>query len=180
MGERGHWELSRSDAAAEYVWKEDTEYPGLNLNSDQDHSNATPVSSGNNSGNTLLLETSWRSPRTYEYVITQLSEESAKTILHHMRWKRTCHVFIGPTGTGKSRKAWMDAGMDSYPKDPNTKFWCGYVDQEHVVIDEFRGRIDISHLLRWLDRYPVNVELKGSSIPLRAKTIWGHVQLERG
>jgi len=66
----------------------------------------------------------------------------------------------------------MDAGMDSYPKDPNTKFWCGYVDQEHVVIDEFRGRIDISHLLRWLDRYPVNVELKGSSIPLRAKTIW--------
>jgi len=28
MGERGHWELSRSDAAAEYVWKEDTRVPG--------------------------------------------------------------------------------------------------------------------------------------------------------
>jgi len=41
-----------------------------------------------------------------------------------------------------------------------------------VVIDEFRGDIDISHLLRWLDRYPVVVEIKGSSTPLVAEKIW--------
>lgn len=62
--------------------------------------------------------------------------------------------------------------MEAYPKDPRTKFWDGYNGQEHVVIDEFRGGIDISHVLRWFDRYPVIVEVKGSSTVLRAKHIW--------
>lgn len=41
-----------------------------------------------------------------------------------------------------------------------------------VVIDEFRGGIDISHVLRWFDKYPVLVEIKGSSVPLVAEKIW--------
>jgi hypothetical protein len=41
-----------------------------------------------------------------------------------------------------------------------------------VVIDEFRGGIDISHILRWLDRYPVIVEVKGSSVVLKATHVW--------
>jgi len=86
--------------------------------------------------------------------------------------ERTCHVFWGSTGTGKSRRAWDEAGVESYCKDPRTKFWCGYSAEKHVVIDEFRGGIDIAHLLRWLDRYPVRVEIKGSSRPLCATTIW--------
>jgi len=32
--------------------------------------------------------------------------------------------------------------------------------------------IDICHMLRWLDRYPVRVEIKGSSRPLCARKIW--------
>lgn len=86
--------------------------------------------------------------------------------------ERRCVVFWGATGTGKSRRAWEEAGMDAYPKDPRSKFWCGYSDQKHVVIDEFRGGIDISHLLRWLDRYPVIVEIKGASVVLKAEKIW--------
>lgn len=86
--------------------------------------------------------------------------------------ERQCVVFYGPTGTGKSRRAWEEAGMDAYPKDPMSKFWCGYNNQEHVVIDEFRGSIHISHILRWLDRYPVIVEIKGSSVVLKARKIW--------
>jgi hypothetical protein len=81
-------------------------------------------------------------------------------------------VFWGLTGTGKSMRAWDEAGLMAYPKDPRTKFWCGYGSQEHVVIDEFRGGIDVSHMLRWLDRYPVIVEIKGASVVLRATHIW--------
>jgi len=81
-------------------------------------------------------------------------------------------VFWGPTGTGKSRRAWVEAGMDAYSKDPRSKFWCGYIGQRNIVIDEFRGGIDLSHMLRWLDRYPVRVEIKGSSRPLLAEKIW--------
>lgn len=84
----------------------------------------------------------------------------------------TAKVFWGPTGTGKSHTAWLESGADAYSKDPRTKFWCGYTDQLHVIIDEFRGAIDISHLLRWLDKYPVRVETKGSSRPLMATNFW--------
>jgi hypothetical protein len=86
--------------------------------------------------------------------------------------ERVCYVFWGRTGTGKSRKAWEDAGMEAFSKDPRTKYWCGYRNQCHVVIDEFRGSVDVSHLLRWLDRYPVIVETKGSATPLLAEKIW--------
>jgi len=62
--------------------------------------------------------------------------------------------------------------MDAYPKDPRTKFWDGYRAHRNVVMDEFRGSIDIGHMLRWMDRYPVIVEVKGSSAVLQAEKIW--------
>lgn len=86
--------------------------------------------------------------------------------------EKEINVFWGPTGSGKSKRAWEEAGLDAYPKAPTTKFWDGYQGQEHVVIDEFFGQIEISHMLRWLDRYPVLVETKGSGTSLKAKKIW--------
>ena len=85
---------------------------------------------------------------------------------------RTCDVFWGTTGTGKSRRAWEEAGDIVYAKDPRTKWWCGYRGEKNVIIDEFRGTIDIAHLLRWLDRYPVCVEIKGASRPLNCERFW--------
>lgn len=84
----------------------------------------------------------------------------------------TCNVYWGPTGTGKTRTAWEEAGLDSFPKDPNTKWWDGYRGQRNVIIDEFRGSISISHMLRWLDCYPVSVEPKGGGTPLAACKFW--------
>lgn len=86
--------------------------------------------------------------------------------------ERECLVYWGRTATGKSKTAWDEAGLDAYPKDPRTKWWCGYRDQRHIVIDEFRGAIDIAHMLRWLDRYPVSVESKGGSTPFVGVRIW--------
>lgn len=84
---------------------------------------------------------------------------------------RDATVFWGPTGTGKSRKAW-ELEPDAYPKDPNNKWWDGYTGEKAVIIDEFRGKIDIAHLLRWFDRYKCNVEVKGGCIALRAQTFY--------
>lgn len=93
--------------------------------------------------------------------------------------ERTTIVYWGTSGSGKTRRAWEEAGVDAYTKDPRTKWyidinhrWCGYADQPHVILDEFRGCIDIAHILRWLDRYPVRVEVKGSTRPLMASKIW--------
>lgn len=85
---------------------------------------------------------------------------------------RTTKVYWGPTGTGKSHRAWEEAGPDAYPKNARTKFWDGYRGQENAVMDEFRGAIDVGNLLTWLDRYPVSVEIKGSSTPLCVERVW--------
>jgi len=86
--------------------------------------------------------------------------------------EREVTVYWGKTGCNKSRRAWAEAGLDAYPKDPSTKWWCGYRDHQHVVIDEFRGDIGISKILRWFDRYPVVVEVKGGSVVFKATKIW--------
>lgn len=104
----------------------------------------------------------------YYFPIRAIAADASKAV----SIERTTNVFWGPTGTGKSRRAWDEAGMDAYAKDPRTKWWCGYHGQKNVVIDEFRGGIDISHMLRWLDRYPVTVETKGSARPLMVEKIW--------
>lgn len=46
------------------------------------------------------------------------------------------------------------------------------IGQGNAVFDEFRGSIDVGHLLRWLDRYPCMVELKGSATALCVTKYW--------
>lgn len=85
---------------------------------------------------------------------------------------RTINVFWGPTCTGKSRRAHEEAGPDSYAKDPRSKFWYGYSGEQNVIMYEFRGGIDIAHMLRMTDRYGINVEVKNSSAPLMMVNMW--------
>lgn len=93
-----------------------------------------------------------------------------------MAYDRQVKIFWGKTNTGKSRLAWEEASegglVQVYAKDPRSKFWYGYRGERNVIIDEFRGGIDVSHLLRWTDRYPCSVEIKGSSRPLLAEKLW--------
>jgi len=167
-----HAELSRSSAANDYVWKDDTRVPGtqfelgvqpFNRNKPRDWDAIWDAAL---SGDLAAIPASVR-VQSYR-TIRAIGADFAKPV----GMVRACHVFWGPTGTGKSRAAWEAAGLDAYAKDPRSKFWCGYAGQAHVVLDEFRGGIDIGHMLRWLDRYPVCVEVKGSSRPFCASTIW--------
>lgn len=178
FGDTCHGELSRSEAASDYVWKDDTRVEGTQFefgtrpfkrNDAKDWDSIWDLAT---SGDVLSIPAD---VRVLHYrTLRSISADFAKPIA----MERTCDVFIGPTGTGKSRTAWERAGLDAYVKDPNTKFWCGYSGQSSVVIDEFRGRIDVSHLLRWLDRYPCNVEIKGSSVPLRCESFFITSNLE--
>lgn len=168
-----HAELSLSAAADDYVWKELTR-----VHETQFELGQKPFNRG---GGEKCWDTIWEHAKHGRLmdIPADIRVNSYRTLraigadfARPLAMERTCAVYIGPTGTGKSRRAWEEAGVDAYVKDPNSKFWCGYFGQEHVVIDEFRGRIDVSHLLRWLDRYPINVEVKGSSVPLSATTFW--------
>lgn len=172
FGNEAHCELSRSAAADAYVWKEETRVPGTQFelgermfrrNSATDW-DAVRRNATANDFEAIPADVYIR----YYIALRRIASDHAQPIA----LERTCFVFWGPTGTGKSRKAWEEAGLEAYPKDPRTKWWCGYRGQSNVVIDEFRGDISISHLLRWLDRYPVSVETKGSSQPLGASHFW--------
>lgn len=62
--------------------------------------------------------------------------------------------------------------MDAYRKNPRSKWWDGYKGQRNVVMDEFRGGIDISYLLGWFDWYPATVEVKGSTVAVNFNRMW--------
>lgn len=172
FGSRCHCEPTRSAAAESYCQKEDTRIPGTQFtlgvkpfkrNSRIDWDNVyESIKSGD-------FDSVPRSifVRHYSNVL-RIHRDN----LQPVAMQRVTKVFWGDTGTGKTRTAFEQAGVDCYFKDPNTKWWDGYKGQENVIIDEFRGRIDVSHLLRWLDRYPVRVELKGSCMPLMAIRFW--------
>lgn len=167
-----HIEASRSEAAESYCQKDDTYVQGTRFNFGQ---KPFKRNSADDWGRVLDLAKRgcWDElpPELYIKHFRNLQAIAAQSATP-IGVERTCYVFWGATGSGKSHRAWAEAGMDAYPKDPCTKFWCGYRGHKHVVLDEFRGSIGISHLLRWLDKYPVLVEVKGSSTVFKAEKIW--------
>lgn len=92
--------------------------------------------------------------------------------LHHSQQRDpstsvTVEWWFGPTGTGKSRDAFA-IHPDAYVK-MNNKWWDGYLGETTVIIDDYRPSLcTFQELLRLLDRYPMRVECKGSSMPLAA------------
>lgn len=172
FGEQGHYEPTRSAAATEYVWKEETRISETQFEYGRKPFNRNKPTDWDSIRNAAIAGNFDEIPSDIFVRSYHQLRSIGKDYLQPVAMERRCSVFWGPTATGKSRRAWSEAGLSSYPKNPNTKFWDGYRLHEHVVIDEFRGRVDISYLLQWLDRYPVIVEVKGSATVLRADHIW--------
>lgn len=173
LGNGVHAELSRSAAANNYVCKEETSQGRrwvwgtlpMKRNSETDWDNIKKKAK----------EGRLDSPSIPANVFVCNYSSLKKIKMDFMKGseqERAAYVFWGETGAGKSKLAWEQAGLDAYPKAPTTKFWDGYQGENHVVIDEFTGQVEITHLLRWLDRYPVLVEQKGSGCVLRATRFW--------
>jgi len=172
FGASCHCELSRSDAANDYVWKEDTRVDGTQFELGKLAFKRNCPKDWDELWNCAKSGRIDDIPADVRLTHYRTIKQIEKDHLQPIAVERTIYVFWGAAGTGKSRRAWQEAGLDAYPKDPCTKFWDAYQGQENVVIDEFRGEINISHILRWFDRYPVNVECKFGATTLRAKKIW--------
>lgn len=87
--------------------------------------------------------------------------------------KKEVIVYWGGTRTGKTR-AVMEEHPDAFIVSEGVTgfWWTGYDDEEVVLLDEFRGNIPLSQLLRILDGYAVQVSVHGGSKYLNAKKIF--------
>ena len=83
----------------------------------------------------------------------------------------------GAPGVGKSRLArdivssHTISSDDVYAKCGGTKWWDGYTGQTCIIWDEIEQEYPWNNLLQLLDRYPMKVEVKGSSSEMLAKLI---------
>lgn len=170
---QAHIELSRSDAADQYVHKDETAIPetrfeigekNFHRNSKVDWEHVLRYAK---EGHFSLIP---------DDIVVRHYNSLKRIRVDHVQpvWRDeiTVRVFWGGSGLGKTRRAWHESGLAVYAKDPCTKWWDGYQGQENVIIDEFTGSIAINHILRWLDRYPCFVETKGCTTPLLARNFW--------
>lgn len=79
--------------------------------------------------------------------------------------------YYGNTGTGKTRKAYEEVDKNNIyivcgPNTKNGALWFdGYTGQSRVILDDFRPWwCQFSFLLRLLDRYPIQVQVKGGYV----------------
>lgn len=167
-----HLEPCRSDKAEEYVWKEETKVPGsefeigskrLKRNSQQDWDSIWEYAKEGRFEE-IPPDVRFRFYSTIRRIRSDFDPPQE-------RIKQTVHYYWGKTGTGKSHSVFTAiAGQSFYLKSPTTKWWDGYSGEQVVVIDEFRGTIDVCHLLKWLDKWPCTVEVKGGQVPLKTTT----------
>ncbi len=77
-------------------------------------------------------------------------------------------IYYGVTGTGKSAtadKQWPEAYWVPHPA-PGGWWWPNYCGEKTVIIDEFANQFKYHTMLRLLDRYPFQLQEKGSSMQL--------------
>jgi hypothetical protein len=87
-------------------------------------------------------------------------------------------VYVGDSGTGKSRAVYDEFGYDgvysaSLPGRVGGEAWFDdYAGERCVLLDDFTGKeYSFSFLLRLLDRYPLRVPVKGSFVNFNSEVI---------
>jgi len=174
FGKTAHCELSRSPAANAYVWKDETAVEGTRFEVGE-----APIKR-NDATDWAKVKACAKGGKIDDVpddIYIKHYNVLKKIALDHLEFEdveKTVHCYWGVSGSGKSHRAREEAGKNVYIKDPCTKWWCGYRPAEHdsVLIEEFTGTINISHMLRWLDKWGSAVETKLGGLPFKAPKIW--------
>lgn len=86
-------------------------------------------------------------------------------------WITEVHVLWGSTGTGKTRYVYEHEN-NVYPH-AGGQWFDGYEGQEIVLFDDFAGsEFKLQYLLKLLDRYPMQVPIKGGFVQWAPKKVY--------
>lgn len=164
-------QLSRSEAAEQYVFKDDTavadtrfekgEKP-LKRNSKTDWVKIKDLAVSGN-----LEQIKEDNPQVFISSYRTLKQISIDYMVAPGNMPDTTGVWIyGPPGVGKSHFARDTYGHDLYIK-PQNKWWDGYQNQKFALLDDMDNNCLGHYLKIWADRYAFMAESKGSSRLIR-------------
>ncbi|AJP36369.1 replication-associated protein [Avon-Heathcote Estuary associated circular virus 7] len=171
------------DEARTYCSKEDTREPGIDSGPFE---NGTPSKSGKRSDLADIKEeldagSSLKSisQQHFGQFLRYRKSFEAYIVLNQdpRTWEMENSILWGEPGTGKTKLAYdlkERDGVEGYPlmRNQNGNVWFdGYHGQEILLIDDYYGWIPLAFLLQLLDRYPMNVQTKGGSVPFTSKKI---------
>jgi hypothetical protein len=175
-----HLEVTRSEAAREYVMKEETRIEGtqFQLGNYPFRRNArvdwAEVLESAKKGKFDEIDPGVRI-RNYTSLKRIFQDSQVPTSI-----RRTVeiHVLFGDAGTGKTHTCWEKIEalglsiQDVYIKQGSTKWWCGYRGQRVVLMDDFMGKIDLGDLKTWTDVWPAAAEEKGGRVTLTFEVMY--------
>lgn len=93
-------------------------------------------------------------------------------LIPERNFKTNVWIIYGKPGVGKSKFVHDLCKDKLYSKPPEHYWWDGYNGEENVLIDEYRGQFEYEYLMRLLDRYPMIVQTKGSTVNFCSKNIF--------
>jgi len=144
FGTTCHAEPGRSNAARKYVWKEDTRINGTQFEYGHFATQRNCPEDWEKIWDACKCGRTMDIPADIRVKHYRTIKQIEKDFLTPIGMEREIIVFWGDAGTGKSRRAWEEAGLGAYPKDPCTKVCCSSNSPSHTLtIPTVLGR------LRW-------------------------------
>lgn len=161
-----HWEITIAAADSLYAMKQGGELFWNVDNRQQGHrtdlDSAVEIVKSNVGNSNVMKRVAEECPR--EFVKFHKGFEAlANALVEPRDAVPTVRVWVGETGSGKSRSAreWLGKG-EHYTWTPALGTWFdGYMGHSKVLFEEFRGQISLGEMLVLLDRYDAKVQVKG-------------------
>lgn len=173
---RIHWEARRGKAAqaADYCKKDNNFIERGTISKQGVRSDLTEMKDKIINGNTTVENIAVEYPMLYHQYGRTLSKIEDIALRKKFRTEMTtCEWIYGPTGVGKSHRAYEGFTPETHYIYPNDNgWWDGYTGQQIVIINEFRGQILYSELLDLIDKWPKTVKRRNREpVPFLAKHI---------
>lgn len=163
-----HWEPAMMTDAMNYCFKEDDE---VYIKDNRRQGSRRDID--------LAYDSAEKNLKNKEFLVLRPSLQAIKVfdiLKSRMQPDRNFKPLVtwvyGPTGLGKTRKV-VEIEKDLWISNHELKWWDGYENNEAILLDDFRASCcEFVKLLRILDRYQMNVEVKGGFRVLNSKRMW--------
>jgi len=166
---RGPWDKDGKYKPFNPEWCEFGERPKQGRRTDLEHV-VDDILDGSTTPDDIAIENPimWHQySRTFNKILDLKMRKVHRTEMTQGLW------YWGTTGTGKSHKAYCGYSFEAcynVPKDNG--WWDNYIQQDTVVMNDFRGEIPYNELLQIVDKWPHEVRRRNKPpLPFISKTV---------